>query len=179
MKFPPYIQITLTMLIFQIISTHTVLVHYNGYPEDCYFRHRRIVPAHQRHPPSHPLPGPSQKVPHDHKLPHHIPNHLGFPHVGHRLCLRFWKPQMVYPFKARHLITKRRIRVFIAASWLVSSILGGLMGGLPLPQQDYLELTLFSTILILVLQMVVMYFAIICHTKHKPKFSQNRSAIEE
>ena len=82
----------LTMLIFQIISKHTVLVHYNGYPEDCYFCHRRIVPAHQRHPPSHPLPGPSQKVPHDHKLPHHIPNHLGFPHGGHRLCLRFWKP---------------------------------------------------------------------------------------
>ena len=78
---------------------------------------------------------------------------------------------MVYPFKARHLITKRRIRVFIAANWLVSSVLGGLMGGLPQPQQAYLELILYSTILILVLLIVVMYFVIIWHTKHKPKFS--------
>ena len=78
---------------------------------------------------------------------------------------------VVYPFKAKRLITKRRIRVFIAASWLVSSVLGGLMRGLPQPQNDYLQLTLFSTILILVLLMVVMYFAIIWHTKHKPKFS--------
>ena len=67
-------------------------MHYNGYPGDCYFRHRRIVPAHQRHPPSHPLPRPSQKVPHDYKLPHHIPNHLGFPHGGRRLCLHFKNP---------------------------------------------------------------------------------------
>ena len=78
---------------------------------------------------------------------------------------------VVYPFKARHLITKRRIRVFIAGNWLVSSVLGGLMGGLPQPQQDYLNLALFTTTLILVLLMVVMYFAIIWHTKHKPKFS--------
>ena len=78
---------------------------------------------------------------------------------------------VVYPFKAKRLITKRRIRVFIAASWLVSSVLGGLMGGLTQPQKDYLDLTLFSTILILVLVLVVMYFAIIWHTKHKPKFS--------
>ena len=78
---------------------------------------------------------------------------------------------VVYPFKARHLITKRRIRVFIAGNWLVSSVLGGLMCGLPLPQQDYLELAMFSTTLIFVLLMVVVYFAIIWHTKHKPKFS--------
>ena len=78
---------------------------------------------------------------------------------------------VVYPFKAKCLITKRRIRVFITASWLVSSVLGGLMGGFPQPQNDYLQLALFSTILILVLLMVVMYFAIIWHTKHKPKFS--------
>ena len=43
---------------------------------------------------------------------------------------------VVYPFKARHLITKRRILVFIGASWLVTSVLGGLMGGLPQPQKD-------------------------------------------
>ena len=43
---------------------------------------------------------------------------------------------VVYPFKAKRLITKRRIRVFIAANWLVSSVLGGLMGGLPQPQKD-------------------------------------------
>ena len=78
---------------------------------------------------------------------------------------------VVYPFKAKRLITKRRIRVFIAASWLVSSVLGGLMCVLQMSHMEYLELILFSTILILVLVLVVMYFAIIWHTKHKPTFS--------
>ena len=78
---------------------------------------------------------------------------------------------VVHPFKAKRLITKRRIRVFIAASWLVSSVLGGLMCVLQMSHMEYLELVLFSTILIFVLVLVVMYFAIIWHTKHKPKFS--------
>ena len=85
---------------------------------------------------------------------------------------------VVHPFKAKRLITKRRIRVFIAASWLVSSVLGGLMGGLPQPQKDYLELALFSTIFILVLVLVVMYFTIMWHTKHKPKFSPESKCIQ-
>ena len=78
---------------------------------------------------------------------------------------------VVHPFKAKRLITKSMIRVFIAASWLVSSVLGGLMCVLQMSHMEYLELVLFSTILIFVLVLVVMYFAIIWHTKHKPTFS--------
>ena len=77
---------------------------------------------------------------------------------------------VTYPLKARNLITKGMVFLFIAANWLVSSVLGGLMGSFSMPQIDHLEFTLFCTILILVLVLVVIYFMIIWRTKHKPKF---------
>ena len=78
---------------------------------------------------------------------------------------------VTYPLKAKSLITRRRIRLFIAANWLASSVLGGLMGALPHSQKSYLRFSLFSAILILVLVLVVIYFMIIWRTKHRPTFS--------
>ena len=73
------------------------------------------------------------------------------------------------PLRAKQLITKRRIFIFIAANWVVSFVLGCLMGGLQISQLDYMEFSLFSFILILVLVLVVIYFMIIWRTKHKSK----------
>ena len=78
---------------------------------------------------------------------------------------------VTYPLKAKSLVTRRRIGLFIAANWLVSSVLGGVVGGLPEPENSYLRLSLLSVILILVLVLVVIYFMIIWRTKHRPTFS--------
>ena len=78
---------------------------------------------------------------------------------------------VTYPLKAKSLITRRRIGLFIAANWIVSSVLGGVVGGLPEPENNYLRLSLLSVILILVLVLVVIYFMIIWRTKHRPTFS--------
>ena len=78
---------------------------------------------------------------------------------------------VTYPLKAKSLITRRRVGLFIAANWIVSSVLGGVVGGLPEPENSYLRLSLLSIILILVLVLVVIYFMIIWRTKHRPTFS--------
>lgn len=80
---------------------------------------------------------------------------------------------VTYPLQAKLLITKGRILLFICTNWLVSFVLGSLMGGLPFSQLDYMEFVLFSFILILVLVLVFVYFMIIWRTKHKPKFESD------
>ena len=61
---------------------------------------------------------------------------------------------VTYPLKAKSLITRRRIGLFIVGNWLASSVLGGLVGGLPDSENRYLRFSLFSVILILVLVLV-------------------------
>ena len=78
---------------------------------------------------------------------------------------------VTYPLKAKSLFTRHRIGRFIAANWMVSSVLGGGVGGLPEQQNSYLRFSLLSVILILVLVLVVIYFMIIWRTKHRPTFS--------
>ena len=84
-------------------------------------------------------------------------------------CERF--VAVTYPLQAKSLITRPRIRLFIAANWLASTVLGGLVGGLPDPEHKYLEFSLFIIIVILVLVLVVIYFMIIWRTKHRPTIS--------
>ena len=76
--------------ILQINPSRPYSCFRHGYLQHIHPGHRRILHAHQRRPPCHPLPGPSQKVPHDHKLPHHIPNILRLCHGGRVLCLRLY-----------------------------------------------------------------------------------------
>ena len=78
---------------------------------------------------------------------------------------------VTYPLKAKSLITRRRIGLFIAANWLAWSVLGGLVILLPYQENKYLRFSVFSIIVILVLVLVVMYFMIIWRTKHRPTFS--------
>ena len=77
-RFLVYIYIYIYQISLGIYSHH-------GYRIGCNFGHQRILSPRQRHPPHHPLPRPSQKVPHDHKLPHHIPNVLRLCHGRSRV----------------------------------------------------------------------------------------------
>ena len=76
---------------------------------------------------------------------------------------------VMYPLKAKSLITERRVFTFIAADWLASAVLGSLVGILLPPVREHYLFVVVFILLALIIVLVGIYIAIILKMRRKPK----------